>query len=187
MQHYESSFVVTGSPAEVWQLWFPPAPTDLPAGQPQVLEMDDVRIEIVHPGDHVHEGLVRHCYYPVPKYVLSRGKAQSWELATDVVPNVSYRYRAITRPPFAFAEGKQWLEDLGDGQTRVHFSESYSVTNPILRILLERRLHAFISKDNDTVIKASIERGLRALCVRRNPPAVTRVQPPQPTQRESIK
>lgn len=98
MQRYESSFVVTGLQAQVWQLWFPPAPPDLPAGQPQVLEMDDVRIEIIHAGDDVHEGLVRHCFYPVPNYVLSRGKAQSWELVTDVVPNVSYRYRAITRP-----------------------------------------------------------------------------------------
>ena len=163
MQRYQSSFVVTGLPAEVWQLWFPPRPPDLPPGKPQVLEMDDVRIEIIHGGDDVHEGLVRHCYYRVPKYVLSAGKAQSWELVTDVVPNVSYRYRGITRPPFAFAEGKQWLEDLGDGQTRVHFFETYSVSNPLLRLLLERRMHAFISKDNDTVIQAAIERGLLAL------------------------
>ena len=163
MQRYQSSFVVTGSPAEVWLLWFPPPPPDLAPGTPQVLEMDDVRIEILHRGNEIHDGLVRHCYYRVPKYVLSGGKAQSWELVTDVVPDTSYRYCGITSPPFAFAEGKQWLEDLGDGRTRVHFCESYSVANPLLRALLERRLHAFISKDNDNVIQAAIESGLQAL------------------------
>ncbi|OBB03387.1 polyketide cyclase / dehydrase and lipid transport family protein [Mycobacteriaceae bacterium 1482268.1] len=163
MQRYESSFVVEATPAEIWLLWFPPWPPNLPRGELHVLEMDDVRIEIAHPGDAVHEGLVRHCYYAVPKYLLSNGKAESWELVTDVVPQVSYRYRAVTRPPFAFAEGRQALEDLGNGYTRVHFSESYSVSNPILRVLLERRLHAFISRDNDTVIKAAVERGLAML------------------------
>ncbi|MGV0792947.1 polyketide cyclase / dehydrase and lipid transport family protein [Mycolicibacterium sp. XJ1819] len=154
MQSYQSSYIVNGRPDEVWQLWFPGVP---------VIEMDDVRIEIVHPGDEIHEGLVRHCHYRVPKYLLSAGRAQSWELVTDVVPNVKYRYRAITRPPAAFAEGEQRLEDLGDGRSRVHFAETYSVANPLMRVLFERRLHAFISRDNDTVIKAAIERGLEAL------------------------
>ena len=62
----------------------------------QVIEADGVRIEIVHRGNQIHEGLVRHCHYPIPKYLLSQGVAQSWELVTDVVPNASYRYRAIT-------------------------------------------------------------------------------------------
>lgn len=154
MQSHQSSYVVNGLPEEIWQLWFPGLP---------VIEMDDVRIEIVHPGNDIHEGLVRHCYYRVPKYLLSGGRAQSWELVTDVVPNVSYRYRAITRPPFAYAEGEQRLEGLGDGRTRVHFAETYTVANPLMRALFERRLHAFISRDNDTVIKAAIERGLNQL------------------------
>ncbi|EKF25001.1 polyketide cyclase / dehydrase and lipid transport family protein [Mycolicibacterium hassiacum DSM 44199] len=154
MQSHRSSFVIDGLPEEIWQLWFPGLP---------VIEMDDVRIEIMHFGDADNEGLVRHCHYRVPRYLLSGGRAQSWELVTDVVPNVSYRYRAITRPPFAYAEGEQRLEPLGDGRTRVHFAETYSVANPVLRVLFERRLHQFISRDNDTVIKAAIERGLQQL------------------------
>src|SRR4051812_38606701 len=117
MQEHQSSFVVHASPAEVFGLWFPPGL----GSELQVLEMDDVRIEIVHGGDERHEGLVRHCWYPAPRFLLSGGVAQSWELVTDIVPNESYRYRAITRPPFATAEGRQWLEDIGDGRTRVHF------------------------------------------------------------------
>jgi ribosome-associated toxin RatA of RatAB toxin-antitoxin module len=54
------------------------------------------------------------------------------------------------------------LEDLGDGQTRVHFRETYEAFNPILRMLLERRVHRFISKDNDRFMKSAIEKGLRA-------------------------
>jgi hypothetical protein len=149
MREFQTSLVMDASPAEIWQLWFLPPPPDLSPGEIQVLEVEDVRIEIVHQGDEIHEGLVRHCYYPIPKYLMSKGVAQSWELVTDVVPNVSYRYRAITRPPFAFAEGRQSLEDLGNGKTRVHFSESYSVSNPLLRTLFERRLHARISRDNE--------------------------------------
>ena len=55
------------------------------------------------------------------------------------------------------------LEDLGDGRTRVHFTETYHVFNPVMRALLERRVHDFISKDNDTLMKAGVEAGLRAL------------------------
>jgi hypothetical protein len=162
VQLYETSLVLEASPAEVWRLWFPPAPPDLRRGEMQVLEMDDVRIEIVHRGDEIHDGLVRHCYYPIPKYLLSKGVAQSWELVTDVVPNVEYRYRAITRPPFAFAEGRQWLDDLGDGKTRVNFRESYSISNPVLRQLLERRLHQQISRDNEAKFQLW-ERGITML------------------------
>jgi hypothetical protein len=98
----------------------------------------------------------------VPKYLLSRGVAESWELVTDVVPNVSSRYRAVTTPPFAFAEGNQRLEDLGDGRTRVTFVETYSIRNPLLRFL-ERPVHRFISRDNDRLISEGIKAGIAAL------------------------
>jgi hypothetical protein len=55
------------------------------------------------------------------------------------------------------------LEDLGGGRTRVHFRETYEVFNPLMRTLLERRVHSFISKDNDKLIEASIVRSLRKL------------------------
>jgi hypothetical protein len=153
VQRFERSFVLEASPAEVWQLFFPPAPPDLRPGEMQVVERDGVRIEILHGGNEIHEGLVRHCYYPVPKLLLSGGVAQSWELVTDVVPNVSCHYRAITRPPFAFAEGWQSLHDLGDGTTRVDFRESYSISNPLMRMLLERLVHAKISRDNGAMFE----------------------------------
>ena len=55
------------------------------------------------------------------------------------------------------------LEDLGYGTTRVHFAETYHVFNPVMRRLLERRVHRFISKDNDHLMKDSIERGVAAM------------------------
>jgi hypothetical protein len=55
------------------------------------------------------------------------------------------------------------LEDLGDGQTRVHFSETYRAFNPISRALLEKRVHRFISKDNDQLITSSLTKGVAQL------------------------
>ena len=40
--------------------------------------------------------------------------------------------------------------------------ERYHVFNPFMRALLERRVHHFISKDNDKLVKAGIEHGLAA-------------------------
>jgi hypothetical protein len=91
--------------------------------------------------------------------LLSGGVAESWELVTDVVPNVSSRYRAVTTPPFAIAEGSQHLEDLGGGRTRVTFVETYTVRNRWLRFL-ERPVHRFISRDNDRLISEGINAGI---------------------------
>ena len=43
----------------------------------------------------------------------------------------------------------------------MHFSETYHAFNPLLRVLLEKRVHAFISKDNDRLIKESLTKGVR--------------------------
>ena len=51
----------------------------------------------------------------------------------------------------------------------MHFRETYHVFNPILRVFLERAVHRYISKDNDRVIKESIERGLEAMRKRHQP------------------
>jgi hypothetical protein len=162
MREHQSSFVVEGSPAQVWHLWFGSIPTERSA-EPFVIEHDNVRIEIIHPGDHLHDGLVRHCYYPVPRYLLSGGVAESWELVSDVVVKESCRYRTITKPPFAVSEGRQWLEDLGDGRTRVHFWERYEITNRLLRPILEGPVFRMISINNDKVIEEGIRMGLEAL------------------------
>ncbi len=162
MREHQSSFVVEGSPPQIWDLWFGSIPTER-AAEPFVIEHDNVRIDIIHPGDAVHDGLVRHCYYPVPRYLLSGGVAESWELVSDVVVNESCRYRTITKPPFAVSEGRQWLEDQGDGRTRVHFWERYEITNRLLRPMLEGPVFRMISINNDKVIEEGIRMGLQAL------------------------
>jgi hypothetical protein len=44
----------------------------------------------------------------------------------------------------------------------VYFTERYHVFNPVMRRLLEARVHRFLSKDNDRLVKAGIEQGLAA-------------------------
>ena len=61
------------------------------------------------------------------------------------------------------AEGRTRLEDLGDGRTRIHFSESYLAFNRITRLLLERRVHQFISRDNDKLITKAVNSGLERM------------------------
>ena len=55
------------------------------------------------------------------------------------------------------------FEDLGDARTRIHFSETYHAFNPVMRVLLERRVHAFISRDNDRLITNAVNAGIRHL------------------------
>ena len=159
MQDHRYSFEVEATPEEVWAVLHPPRPR-LPKGEVQVIEHGDVRIEILHPGDAHGDGLVRHCWFRVPRYLLSGGTGQSWEWVTEVEPNVSARYDAVGKPLWSKAQGWHRLEDLGNGRTRVHFRETYHVFNPVLRVLLERRVHRFISKDNDRVIRSAIESGV---------------------------
>jgi hypothetical protein len=167
MQRHEMSFVLDATPTEVWSLLWPPAPK-LPSDEIETRVFEKVRIEILHQGDEHHEGLVRHCYYPMPKFLLSGGVAESWELITDVVPGVSSGYRAITRPPFAFAEGTQHLEGLPDGRTRMTVTETYAIKNRLLRLFLEGYLHRFISRDNDHLLRSGLERGVAYLRSREN-------------------
>jgi len=161
MQKHEFSFVIDATAEELWRAMHPPRPKPAP-GEIQIIEHGGVRIEILHPGDEHGDGLVRHCYFPVPKYLLSRGVGQSWEWVTETRPNESSRYDAVGKPLWSKAHGRHRFEDLGDGRTRVHFSETYHVFNPVMRLLLERRVHRFISKDNDRLVKAGVEGALAA-------------------------
>lgn len=124
-------------------------------------EHGDVSIEILHPGDEVGEGLVRHCTFPVPRYLLSGGRGVSWEWLTEVYPPESWRYDAVGKPLWSKAEGRTRLEGLGEGRTRIHFEERYHAFNPVLRLLLEERVHRAISKSNDETLAAAIETGIR--------------------------
>ena len=154
MQRHEFSVELNAPPADVWEVFWYRAP-DRP--QPKDVK---TRIEILHPGDAVGEGLVRHCYFPVPKWLLSGGVGQSWEWLTEVTPFESWRYDAVGKPLWSRATGRTRLTDLGDGRTRVTFVEEYEAFNPIMRVLLERAVHKRLSRDNDTIL-AALEGGLR--------------------------
>ena len=152
MQRHEYSVDVNAPPEELWEVfWY------RGADRPQA---KIGRIDILHPGDEVGEGLVRHCEFPVPKWLLSGGRGQSWEWLTEVKPYESWRYDAVGKPLWSRAEGHTRLEDLGDGRTRIHFQETYEAFNPVMRLLLERAVHRRLSRDNDSIL-AALEGGVR--------------------------
>ena len=155
MVRHESSFEVEATPDEVWRVFHGP--------RPRVVEHGAVRIEILHPGDDAGEGLVRHCHFPVPRYLLSGGVARSWEWLTELEPPHSWRYDAIGKPLWSEASGVTTLTDLGGGRTRLHFTETYHVFNPVMRALLEKRVHRFISASNDRLMRQGVEQGLAYL------------------------
>jgi polyketide cyclase/dehydrase/lipid transport protein len=148
--HYEIE--VDATPQEVWEVfWYRGADKPKP---------DLVTIDILSPGDEHGEGLVRHCTFPVPKVLGSGGVGKSWEWVTQVKPYDSWRYDAIGKPLWSRAEGHIELHDLGDGRTRVHFTEKYEAFNPWMRRLgLEKWVHEKLSRDNDSFFQA-INKGL---------------------------
>ncbi len=153
MQEHSYSVVVSAPPEEVWEVFWYRAP-DRPSSRIG-------SIEVLHPGDEIGEGLVRHCTFPVPRLLLSGGVGQSWEWLTEVKPYVSWKYDAVGKPLWSRAEGRTRLEDLGDGRTRIHFQERYEAFNPLMRAIgLERYVHKRISRDNDAIL-AALEGGLR--------------------------
>lgn len=162
MQRHEFSFEIEATPEEVWRALHPPAPS-CPRGEHRVIEYGGVRIEILNEGDANGEGLVRRCTFPVPRWLLSGGIGQSWECVTEVRPNEYSRYEAVGKPLWSEATGWHRLEVVDDGRTRVEFGETYHAFNPVLRLLLERRVHRFISKDNDRLVRGAVERGVRKL------------------------
>jgi hypothetical protein len=157
MQEHHFSFEIEAEPDEVWAVFW------ALKHKGQVIEHGSVRIEILHPGDATGEGLIRHCRFRVPHYLLSGGVGRSWEWLSEVRPGESWRYDAVGKPLYSKASGTTRLEALPGGRTRVHFSETYHAFNPLLRMLLERAVHRFISRDNDVLMKNAIERGVRAL------------------------
>ena len=100
MQRHEFSIELSAPPPDVWEVFWYRAP-DRP--QPKDVR---TRIEILHPGDDVGNGLVRHCYFPVPKWLLSGGVGQSWEWLTEVTPYESWRYDAVGKPLWSRATGR---------------------------------------------------------------------------------
>ena len=164
MQDHNYSVEVEGSPDEVWSLFW--------AHRAGTRSHGDVTIEILHPGDERGEGLVRHCRFPVPWWLLSGGRGVSWEWLTEVKPPASWRYDAVGKPLWSKASGFTRLEDIGDGRTRIHFRETYHAFNPVLRFLFEARVHRAISRSNDETLTSSINAGLKMLRQPRRTPTV---------------
>ena len=146
MQSYTAVFTVAAPPRRVWRILHPLPPTDAPS--PRVMEYPAGRIEILREGDEAGEGLVRTCVFDVPRYLLSGGKARSWETVTEARLNELSRYVAISKPLWSRAEGYHELREEPDGSTLLTFHETYHAYNPLLRRLFEGRVHAMISRDN---------------------------------------
>jgi hypothetical protein len=159
MQAHEFAFEIDATPEEVWRALHPRLPRD-PDGKPFVIEHGAVRIEIVDPGDEHGQGLVRRCEFRVPRYLGSGGVGRSFEIVIVSRPNEFSKYEAVGKPIWSKATGWHRLEDLGDGRTRVTFGETYEAFNKLIGRLLERRVHRFISKDNDTLIRSAVEQGV---------------------------
>jgi hypothetical protein len=155
VQVHSYSFEVEGTPEEVWGVFWFQRSGKVTHGK--------VTIEVLHPGNEVGEGLVRHCTFPVPRWLLSGGKGVSWEWLTEVHPHTSWRYDAVGKPLWSTATGLTRLEDLGAGRTRVHFEERYHAFNPVLRGLFERRVHQAISRSNDATMASSMSAAVQAM------------------------
>jgi hypothetical protein len=154
VQRHEFSVDLDASPLDVWEVFWYRGP-DRP--QPRDVR---TRIDILHPGDEVGEGLVRHCTFPVPRWLLSGGIGHSWEWLTQVKLYESWRYDAVGKPLWSRATGWTRLEQLDATRTRVHFTEEYEAFNPVMRVLFEKRVHNFLSRDNDTIL-AALQGGIR--------------------------
>ncbi len=169
MREHEFHFDIEATRDEVWRALHPrPHPTA--DGSHRVIEYGGVCIEIVHEGDEHGAGLVRTCTFPVPRILLSGGVGRSWECVTESRPPGFARYESVGKPLWSKASGWHRLDDLGNGMTRVAFGETYHAFNPILRVLLERYVHDFISRDNDTTIRAAVESGVTRQRARRERP-----------------
>jgi hypothetical protein len=152
MQEHHYSFEVDATPEEVWEVFWYHGP-DKP-------KTPGVDIEILHPGNDIGDGLVRHCRFPVPKILGSGGVGQSWEWVTQVRPHSSWKYDAIGKPLWSRAEGFITLTAVGEHTTRIDFVERYWAFNPWMRRLgLEKWVHEQISRDNDAFFRA-VTRGL---------------------------
>jgi hypothetical protein len=143
---FTAVFAVCAPAPKIWQVLHPPVAPD--AASPRVLEYPGGSMEILTEGDEAGQGLVRTCIFGVPRYLLSGGKARSWEVVTEAEVNKISRYVAISKPLWSRAEGYHELDEQSDGTTLLTFHETYHAYNPVLRALVERPVHAKISADN---------------------------------------
>jgi hypothetical protein len=154
MHDLEFSFEINARKEDVWSVLWGRKTGD-------VMEIGNRRVETLHGGDQNGEGTIRHSTFPVPWYLFSRRKAQSWEWLTQVEKYNSWRYEGVVKPLWSKSTGSMRLESLENNRTRIHFQETYHVFNPITRFFLEKKVHKFISKDNRRKTRIAIEHGLR--------------------------
>src|SRR5262249_33246904 len=103
VQRFETVFEVEAPPKKVWGLLHMPPPPD--AESPRKVTYPGGSMEIWSEGDSKGEGLVRNCVFRVPRYLLSGGKAQSWEVVWKVVPLERAHYRGVGKPLWSRGEG----------------------------------------------------------------------------------
>jgi hypothetical protein len=151
VQRHEVSFRVDAPYYRVWRLFHPKTPEG--ATVPRTIEHPNGTITILKDGDDDGAGLVRTATFPVPKWLLSGGVGESFEVVTEARKNEYARYEAVGKPLWSKVTGWHTLEPQGDS-TKLTFVEIYEAKNPILRRLFERRVHQVISRDNtDTYAK----------------------------------
>jgi hypothetical protein len=143
---FTAVFVVEAPARKIWQVLHPPVAAD--SALPRIIEYPGGSMEILHEGDEAGQGLVRTCLFGVPRYLLSGGRAQSWEVVTEAEVNKLSRYVSISKPLWSRAEGYHQLDEQPDGTTLLTFHETYHAYNPVLRALFEGPVHAKISADN---------------------------------------
>jgi hypothetical protein len=154
MHSFSAVFVVAAPARKIWQVLHPPAPRN--ATSPRVIEYPGGSMEILNEGDESGRGLVRTCVFGVPRYLMSGGKARSWEVVTEAELNKLSRYVAISKPLWSRAEGYHELDEQSDGTTLLTFHETYHAYNPVLRALFEGPVHAKISADNLAVYEHAL-------------------------------
>ncbi|MEY2474348.1 MAG: hypothetical protein QOK28_3677 [Actinomycetota bacterium] len=147
MIRHEVTFEVAAPHYKVWRMFHPKTPDD--AVVPRTFAHPNGTITILKDGDEDGAGLVRTATFPVPKWLLSGGVAESFEVVTEARKNEFARYEAVGKPLWSKTSGWHTLEAVDDNTTRLTFVEIYEVKNPILRRLFEKRVHDFISRDND--------------------------------------
>ncbi|BBX96579.1 hypothetical protein MLAC_18730 [Mycobacterium lacus] len=123
MRSYTLRFHVDAPPQKVWRVLHPPPPPNSP--RPRVLKWPTGSMEILNDGDEAGEGLVRTSVFDVPEYLLSGGKARSWETVTEAELNRLSRYVAVGPPPWSRAEGYHQLDEQPDGTTVLTFHATY--------------------------------------------------------------
>jgi hypothetical protein len=109
-------------------------------------------VEVIHPGDHVGNGLLRRVIYKLP--LGKRGSAL--ELVTDVEPGRGYTYTMLSRRPGNDQTGRVTLEPLGPDRTLLRFEERYNLTQPLLKPF-EAQIYRFINKQNEASMRRASE------------------------------